>query len=108
MATEQSEATRSPEPRVLNKRFDFTSPATVYVGRPTKWGNPFSHLENSIAQWHCETREEAIAKHREWFLNHPVLMAAAKAELRGKDLMCWCSPKTCHADILLEVANSDN
>jgi hypothetical protein len=34
-------------------------------------------------------------------------MAAAKTELRGKDLVCWCAPKLCHADVLLEIANAD-
>lgn len=109
MTTESSEAVENSshnEPRVLNKRFDFISPTAVYVGRPSKWGNPFSHLEKSLAQFQCISRNEAIQKHREWFLAQPDLIAAAKAALRGRDLICWCSPKSCHADILLEVANS--
>lgn len=32
---------------------------------------------------------------------------AAVLDLRGRDLACWCPPdQPCHADVLLEVANS--
>ena len=31
---------------------------------------------------------------------------AIRKELKGKDLVCWCAPKSCHADILLEIANA--
>jgi len=34
------------------------------------------------------------------------LRLARISELRGKDLVCWCAPKPCHADILLELANA--
>jgi hypothetical protein len=33
-------------------------------------------------------------------------MDAAKRELSGKDLVCFCAPKGCHGDVLLEVANA--
>ena len=39
----------------------------------------------------------------------PVLSAPPSdvAELRGKDLACWCPlDEPCHADVLLELANS--
>jgi hypothetical protein len=94
------------ELRVLNKTHDFTPPDAVYIGRPSKWGNPFSHLQNSLAQFRTETREEAIAKYKEWILEKPELIEAAKQELRGRDLVCWCSPKPCHGEVLLEIANS--
>ncbi|WP_436298090.1 DUF4326 domain-containing protein [Variovorax sp. LjRoot175] len=35
------------------------------------------------------------------------MLAAAKAELRGKDLVCWWAPEACHADVLLRIANED-
>ena len=66
-------------------------PDAVYVGRPTRWGNPYS-----VEEW---GRDEAIRKFR--LLSIPNL-----DELRGKDLACWCPlDKTCHADVLLELAN---
>jgi len=39
-------------------------------------------------------------------MNNPELLAALP-ELRGKDLVCWCSPLPCHADVLLELANAE-
>ena len=74
----------------------------VYIARPSKWGNPFSHLPNTLAEYKVATREEALTKYREWILTQPDLMAALP-ELKGKTLGCWCKPKTCHGDILVEL-----
>ncbi len=70
----------------------------VYVGRPSKWGNPFQIGRDG-------SREEVINKYRVWLLDQPKLVAEARQELRGKILGCWCAPKQCHADVLVEVAN---
>lgn len=67
----------------------------VYVGRGSKWGNPFT-LENS---GHV----------------HPAIRFACEVaplmdvtELRGKDLACWCAlDEDCHADVLIELANDE-
>ena len=77
----------------------------VYIGRPSKWGNPFSHLSGTLAQYKVSTREEAIEKYREWIMAQPALLAALP-ELQGKKLGCWCSPKLCHGDILAELCNA--
>lgn len=69
----------------------------IYVGRPTKWGNPFVIGRDG-------TREEVIAEYREMLENSPDLLAALP-ELRGHNLACWCAPQACHADVLLEFAN---
>lgn len=97
----------SPAPKVYNKRhYDVPSDA-VYIGRPTKWGNPFSHLPGqSLAEHKAETREEAVEKFETYLLEHPALLEAAKRELKGKSLVCWCAPKSCHGDILLKYANA--
>lgn len=86
-------------PIVLNKRTDKIPADAVYVGRPSKWGNPFIVGLDG-------TRKEVISRYKKW------LMAADQAyllyfltELRGKDLVCWCAPLPCHADVLLEMAN---
>jgi hypothetical protein len=93
-------------PIVKNKRAGALGPDDVYVGRPTKWGNPFTHLTNSSqAQYIVESREEAIEAYKEWLLGQPELLEQIK-DLRGKNLVCWCAPKACHAEILLELANS--
>jgi hypothetical protein len=72
----------------------------VYVGRPSKWGNPFIIGRDG-------TREEVVAKYRAWIVRQPALMAALHDELRGKDLVCWCAPERCHAEVLIELANAE-
>jgi len=77
----------------------------VYVGRPTKWGNPFtvkSALECSFA----ETVEQARRVCVEFFQDEAPVSAPSLEELRGKDLVCWCPlDAPCHAGVLLEWAN---
>lgn len=68
----------------------------VYIGRGSKWGNPFV-----VGPY---TRQEAIAKYRQWILTQPKLMTSLR-ELKGKILGCWCKPKECHGDVLIELVN---
>ena len=73
-------------------------PGAIYVGRPTKWGNPLRPGPRLA-------REAMVAKYRAYLLKRPDLMAALP-ELRGANLACWCKPdEACHADVLLELAN---
>jgi hypothetical protein len=90
-------------PKVLNKSTATLAELAdaVYVGRPTKWGNHFRAPFDG-------PRGEVVAKHRKWFLGQEHMVAKAKRELRGKNLICWCAPAECHADILLKVANEDD
>jgi len=84
--------------RVLNKR-DLRSGTpvnSVYVGRPTALGNRFAIGKDG-------NRAEVIEKYRLYQL--PSVSEPMLASLRGKDLVCWCSPQPCHADLLLEAAN---
>lgn len=76
----------------------------VYVGRGSKWGNPYSHKEGTIAEHVVGSRREAIEKFEEYLLSNEDLMSSLK-ELKGKVLGCWCKPKSCHGDILLRYAN---
>jgi len=70
----------------------------VVVARPTRWGNPFLVAEHG--------RAEAVQLYREWLAGRAGLLAAARSELAGRDLACWCRPdEECHADVLLAVAN---
>jgi hypothetical protein len=71
----------------------------VYIGRPSKWGNPFVIGPDG-------DRSEVIAKYRVYLLASPELVAALP-ELRGKVLGCWCKPLACHGDVLAELANSE-
>jgi hypothetical protein len=85
--------------RVYNKRSRGVPADAVYVGRPSKWGNPF--VVNEVGG-----RDRAIALHRKWLLECPAMVAVLKRELRGKSLVCWCAPLPCHADTLMHIANS--
>lgn len=67
----------------------------VYIGRPSKWGSPFVIGRDG-------TRKEVIAKYRMWINSQPHLLASLD-ELRGKRLGCYCHPKHCHGDILVEL-----
>ena len=89
------------KPKVLNKRTNTISPDAIYVGRPSKWGNPFVIGKDG-------TREQVIAKYKNWLLTqNQVPSNLDPDELTGKDLVCWCAPLPCHADILLELANKE-
>lgn len=70
----------------------------VRIDRRTRYGNPFRIGKDG-------TREEVVAKFERWIRSKPELVAAVKRELRGKDLLCWCTPKPCHGDVLLKIAN---
>lgn len=82
------------------------APYDVYIGRPSEWGNPFSHLAQSAARFRVSSREEAIAAYKEWLLAQPELVARVRRELKNKVLGCWCKPLPCHGDILARIANS--
>jgi hypothetical protein len=68
----------------------------VYIGRPSRWGNPFQIGRDG-------TRDEVIARYERWVLEQPELLAAL-GELEGKTLGCWCAPKRCHGDVLALLA----
>jgi hypothetical protein len=84
-------------------------PNTVKVDRTTKWGNPFvvgkpcaysggRPIQDNRHAWSIY---RAVAPENE------KLVIDARAELRGKNLACWRPPSAqCHADVLLELANS--
>ena len=85
-------------------------PYDVYVGRPSVYGNPFSHLTGTLAQFKVSTREEAVAAFRRWIYNpeNGELLQRVKTELKGKVLGCWCKPQSCHGDVLAEIADEHN
>jgi hypothetical protein len=84
---------------------------TVYVGRGSRWGNPFPVTryyrpgQNTLR----EAAAEAVEKFR-YYIGHPNsphgFEPADIEALRGKNLACWCPlDQPCHADVLLELAN---
>ncbi len=81
--------------RVVDKR-DY--PCDIYIGRPSKWGNPFIIGRDG-------NREECIKKYSDWINDqlHPI---ADLHELRGKVLGCFCTPLKCHGDVLVSLVNA--
>lgn len=75
----------------------------VFIGRGSKWGNPFTHIKDktTLADEIVDTREEAIERYREYLAGNQELLDCLD-ELEGKTLGCYCKPKSCHGDILLE------
>lgn len=99
--------------RIQRKRTrGWTMPeGAVYVGRPSRWGNPYR-----VGDGLCETQADAVDYFRLWIedgTNYvgegaPPDIADIRRELRGKDLACWCKPgDPCHADVLLAIANEE-
>jgi len=78
-------------------------PYDVYIGRPSIWGNPFSH-KDIPGLIKCASREEAVANYKNWLLANTELRGKLK-QLKGKVLGCWCSPLACHGDVLAELAD---
>jgi len=76
----------------------------IYIGRGEKWENPFSHDKGTFAKRKVESREEAIERFKEYILGNQRLMSDLH-ELEGKILGCWCSPKKCHGDVLVELVS---
>jgi hypothetical protein len=83
----------------------------VYVGRPSKWGNPYSATGQGC------TPETAVDMFRHMLARAPcgdgqwgrageTVYDTIRRDLRGRDLACWCPlDSPCHADVLLEIAN---
>ena len=96
---------------VKNKRF-YSGPG-IYIGRPSPLGNPFSHLENTLAKFKVSSRKEAVSSYEEWIIsklyehdsNNPQLIAFKKLQqtMQPFNLICWCAPSSCHGDILKKL-----
>lgn len=79
----------------------------VYIGRGSKWGNPFSHKAGTRAKHIVSSREEAIAKYREWITQgEGRYLLRSLPELKDKVLGCFCSPLPCHGDVLAKLVNN--
>lgn len=85
----------------------------IYVGRPSEWGNKWSHIKdkNTLAEFVVGSREEAISEYEKWILTQQHLIDKLHL-LKGKKLGCWCTdcerwtPQTkmiCHAQVLQKL-----
>ena len=80
-------------------------PNTIYVGRPTIFGNPFTDSVDVVADYRAwlgpcgESLFPSLKMKRRRLLN-------GLSRLRGKNLCCWCPlDQPCHVDVLLELTN---
>lgn len=88
-------------PVVLNaKKVGRHQEGAVYIGRPSKWGNPFVIGADG-------DRDEVIRKYEELIKSTPRFCEEIKRELKGRDLICWCHPSPCHGDVLIRIANEE-
>lgn len=86
----------------------------VYVGRPAPGltGSPFANRHRAGTCRACGQRHDrpgAVAAYARDLAARPALIAAARRDLAGADLACWCRLDTgpCHAEVLLLVAAGD-
>lgn len=86
----------------LSRAKGWRKPAgAVVVARPTRWGNPHPWPEIGKAEAKRRFQADLLAGRL------PFTVADVRRALAGKDLCCWCKPgDACHADVLLEIANS--
>ena len=82
----------------------------IYVGRPTLFGNPWMIGQHVGPAEPPMSRQQAVECYRKYIIANaagPERYRLPLAKLRGKDLACWCPlDQPCHADVLLEIANS--
>ena len=76
----------------------------IYIGRPSKFGYPFSHGVNTLAKRRVPTRGAAIMSYERWIRDQPELMTALVEELDDDTVLgCWCEPLPCHGRILIKL-----
>ena len=88
-----SEGGETPPCKVVNKRQE---PYDIYIGRGSKWGNPFVIGKDG-------NREEVIEHFRQhlWLqIKTQKITIQDLVSLKGKKLGCFCKPLPCHGDVL--------
>jgi len=87
-----------------------------YIGRPTNWGNPWTHRTSKVTDRIVESREEAVNNYRAWLLGEDFQNVLQRQRawilknlpiLEGKTIACWCHPKACHGDVLVEILEQE-
>lgn len=94
---EHARVINMPSAKDARKLARLGDPNIVYIGRPSKWGNPFAVEKFG--------RAGAIERFRKMVATQPKFVAAAKHELTGKTLACFCAPLPCHGDVLAAIVN---
>ena len=85
---------------VIHSKREKHAPNYIYIGRPSKWGNPFEIGKHG-------DREAVIRQYRQWITaGEGKHLLADLHELKGKQLGCWCKPLACHGDVLAELTDA--
>jgi hypothetical protein len=87
-------------PRLLNRHVDIIPPGAVYIGRPSRYANPFRIGIDG-------NREEVIRKFESYAIKRTEEEPGWLDPLHGKDLVCSCYPLPCHGDIVIRLANPE-
>jgi len=75
------------------------SPEEIYIGRGSKWGNPYKIDKHG-------TRQQVIDLYKRYLMCELQLCEAIdNGELDDKVLLCFCHPQACHGDVLADLAN---
>lgn len=88
--------------RVVNLRKESYS---VYIGRGSIFGNPYSHLAQGLHKFQVATRDEACDKYQEYFDKRIAEDEEFRKEvlkLNGETLGCFCKPARCHGDTIIK------
>lgn len=98
--------TRVAKPRVINKKYAsrLQQRLSVYIGRPSRWGNPYPMTREAKRDEVCDKYELHIAAR---LVNGDIADADFR-EFDGKNLMCFCAPKRCHGDTVLALYNMNH
>ena len=85
-------------------------PYDILVDRSSPFGNPFSHLADTLAEFKTPTKYEAVRRFSQWVRLNPDLIRRIKTELKDKTLACHCGQNNinrgmCHATILARIAD---
>ena len=84
---------------VIHIRNKTGSPDEVYIGRGSKWGNPYKIGIDG-------DRAKVIKLYKGYIVKKSIIHTDLE-ELRGKTLVCYCKPKACHGDVLIELLGED-
>jgi len=83
--------------KVYNKNYIPAEISGQIVDRSSNWGNPFP--------LGIYTREESLKLFRKYATWRLTIEPGWLRPLKDQNLICYCAPKACHADILMELAN---
>lgn len=85
---------------VLNKHRDRIPPGAIYIGRGSRWGNPYVIGKHGNRDEVCDQHEEYLASQ----IDSGTVSLNDLAQLHGKNLVCFCTPARCHGHTLEHAA----